>query len=91
MSATDGKNTIEPVSSARYDEKLLASIDNDEAVLGLALELDSGFQASPQLQRRVRCKIDFILLPLISCTATLSFLDKVSNNYANNASTILSH
>lgn len=57
--------------------------DGDIA-LGLAQELDAGYESSPAVERRVLRKIDFILLPLISCTATLSFLDKVSNNYANN-------
>ncbi|OWZ49238.1 allantoate permease [Cryptococcus neoformans] len=50
----------------------------------LVAELDAGFEVTPEMKRRVLRKIDFILLPLISCTATLSFLDKVSNNYANN-------
>ncbi|OAA68524.1 Major facilitator superfamily domain, general substrate transporter [Niveomyces insectorum RCEF 264] len=55
-----------------------------DIALRLAQELDAGYELSPALERRVLRKIDFILLPLISCTATLSFLDKVSNNYANN-------
>ncbi|EOO00115.1 putative mfs allantoate transporter protein [Phaeoacremonium minimum UCRPA7] len=55
-----------------------------DIALNLAYELDAGYEPSPEVERRVRRKIDFILLPLISCTATLSFLDKVSNNYANN-------
>ena len=55
-----------------------------DIALNLAYELDTGYEPSPDVERRVRRKIDFILLPLISCTATLSFLDKVSNNYANN-------
>lgn len=53
----------------------------------LVAELDAGFEVTPEMKRRVLRKIDFILLPLISCTATLSFLDKVSNNYANNVNT----
>ena len=59
-----------------------------DIALNLAYELDAGYEPSPEVERRVRRKIDFILLPLISCTATLSFLDKVSNNYANNVSLI---
>ena len=55
-----------------------------DIALNLAYELDAGYTPSPSVERRVRRKIDFILLPLISCTATHSFLDKVSNNYANN-------
>ncbi|KAJ6022339.1 hypothetical protein N7499_002898 [Penicillium canescens] len=73
-----------PGCLALDDDMVASSIKNGDIALNLAAELDSGYQASPEVERRVRRKIDFILLPLISCTATLSFLDKVSNNYANN-------
>lgn len=68
------------------DEKAVDRLKSGDIALDLACELDAGYVASPEVERRVLRKIDFILLPLISCTATLSFLDKVSNNYANNVS-----
>jgi hypothetical protein len=85
MSKHPAHNHIEDVQSARLDEKTVASKNGDIA-LNLASELDAGYAPSPEVECQVRRKIDFILLPLISCTATLSFLDKVSNNYANNVS-----
>lgn len=83
MAATE--KHLENVRSISMDNKTVAKEDGDIA-LGLAIELDAGYTLSPEIERRVRRKIDYILLPLISCTATLSFLDKVSNNYANNVS-----
>ncbi len=77
---------IGTVQSATIDDKAVASNKDGDIALNLASELDAGYLPSPEVERRVRIKIDFILLPLISCTATLSFLDKVSNNYANNVS-----
>jgi hypothetical protein len=85
MSKHLAHNPVEDVQSARLDEKTVASKNGDIA-LNLASELDAGYEPSPEVECQVRRKIDFILLPLISCTATLSFLDKVSNNYANNVS-----
>lgn len=69
-----------------FDQKTVPSIEKGDIALHLATELDADGEVSPALERRVRCKADFILLPLVSCTATLSFLDKVSNNFANNVS-----
>lgn len=76
-------------SQMEQDDKTIDK--KGDIALNLASELDAGYELSPELERRVRRKIDFILLPLITCTATLSFLDKVSNNYANNVSLVLLH
>lgn len=73
------------------DDKAVTRHKTGDIALDFATELDAGYEASPEVERRVLRKIDFILLPLISCTATLSFLDKVSNNYANNVSLTLRH
>ncbi|RJE24484.1 Major Facilitator Superfamily [Aspergillus sclerotialis] len=67
-----------------FDQKTIPSIENGDIALRLATELDADCEMRPELERRMRRKADFILLPLVSCTATLSFLDKVSNNFANN-------
>lgn len=78
-----------------FDHKTVPRIKNGDIALQLATELDADREVSPELERRVRRKADFILLPLVSCTATLSFLDKVSNkvsnNFANNVSWVACH
>lgn len=78
---------LKSAQGVTFHHKVTPSIDNGDIALRFANELDADCAVSPALERRVRRKIDFILLPLISCTATLSFLDKVSNNFANNVST----
>ncbi|KAJ9132465.1 Major facilitator superfamily domain, general substrate transporter [Pleurostoma richardsiae] len=75
-------NDVQSIQPGTLDDKIVDK--KGDIALNLAYELDAGYELSPEVERRVRRKIDFILLPLISCTATLSFLDKVSNNYANN-------
>lgn len=77
---------IGTIQSAELDEKAVFNKKDGDIALHLVSELDAGYELSPELERRVKNKIDYILLPLISITATLSFLDKVSNNYANNVS-----
>lgn len=77
---------VDSVESTQIEDKTAMVDKNGDIALNLASELDAGYELSPELEGRVRRKIDFILLPLITCTATLSFLDKVSNNYANNVS-----
>lgn len=72
--------------SPEVNLKTIHRHEDGDIALDFAAQLDAGYEVLPEVERRVRHKIDFILLPLISCTATLSFLDKVSNNYANNVS-----
>lgn len=88
MALSDTIIDAQSVQSAHASEKQAGSPPKEKGdiALGLANELDAGYELSPALERRVLRKIDFILLPLISCTAVLSFLDKVSNNFANNVS-----
>lgn len=82
--AEDNDKVVVPaaVHTGEDYSKVVAEKDVDVA-FGLATELDhEHYHLTPEMDRRVRRKIDFILLPLMSITATLSFLDKVSNNYA---------
>lgn len=67
------------------EEPQVAEVNDKEVdvAFGLAAELDEGYVLTKEMDRRVLWKIDLVLLPLISITATISFLDKVSNNYAN--------
>ena len=82
MAENDDKVAPAPVHTGQDYSKVVQEKDVDVA-FGLATELDhEHYQLTPEMDRKVRRKIDFILLPLMSITATLSFLDKVSNNYA---------
>lgn len=72
------------VEDPNVDNKAVANAKHGDIALQLASELDASYEPSPAVEKRALRKIDFILLPIIACTATLSFLDKVSNNYANN-------
>ena len=78
-------DSIQVASVNTVNNKTAAKSDDGDIAITLAAELDETcYEPSPEVLGRVRRKIDWILLPLISCTATLSFLDKVSNNYAKN-------
>ena len=85
VKSVEGVGITQVASVNTFNNKSADGSPEGDIALTFAAELDDiGYEPSLEIVGRVRRKIDWILLPLISCTATLSFLDKVSNNYAKN-------
>ncbi|KAK6072927.1 MFS transporter [Seiridium cupressi] len=68
----------------RQQEKLEADHRQVENAVGYAQYLEGlDLEVSDKEMRRVRWKIDLIVLPLFLITQTLQFIDKTALNYAN--------